>query len=132
MWKILVVDDDFDNRRLLVEILRDRAQCDVAANGEEACHAFNKAFTENMPYDLILLDVAMPDIDGLQVLERIRSFEEEHGVKLGSGVPIIMVTAHPIAFTKSFVKGCDDFIIKPVKAPVLIEKIENKLGPGSL
>ena len=130
MWRILVVEDDFDSRKLLIEILRDRAQCDVAANGAEACRAFSEAFSAGHPYDLILLDVAMPEVDGLQVLERLRAFEEERGIQLGSGVPIIMVTAHPVAFTKSFIRGCDDFIIKPVEASVLIEKIENKLERG--
>ena len=122
-----MVDDDFDNRKLLVEILRCHAECDVAANGTEACRAFGLSQEEQKPYDMILLDVAMPDMDGIEVLARIREREEQQGVLLGNGVPIIMVTAHPIAFTKSFIQGCDDFIIKPVDAVKLIEKIKTRL-----
>ena len=128
MWRILVVDDDFDNRKLLVEILKKHAECDLAANGQEACHAFAQSFDDEKPYDLMLLDVSMPQVDGLEVLDRIRTFEENQGIKLGSGIPIIMVTAFPMNFTKSFIKGCDDFIIKPVDASVLLEKIESRLS----
>jgi CheY-like chemotaxis protein len=122
-WNILVVDDEPDNLKLITSILEEHATCHAALNGSAAVAAFKKAAESNNFYDLILLDVAMPGKDGLQVLEEIRKYEEAHGILLGKGTPIIMVTAHPSAFMKSFNRGCDDFILKPVDGKALIKKI---------
>lgn len=127
-WNILIVDDEPDNVKLMSLILEEHATCSTAGSGTEAIAAFKRSVASKKPFDLILLDVAMPDKDGLQVLEEIRKDEEARGVLLGKGVPIIMVTAHPSAFMKSFNRGCDDFILKPVDAPVLIKKITTKLA----
>ena len=69
----------------------------------------------------------MPEMDGVEVLNRIREFEKGHNVRLGKGVPIIMVTAHSNSFMKSFNGGCDDYILKPVDADKLIEKMKKKI-----
>ncbi len=125
MWKVLIVDDSFVDRKLLVEILKKRAECDIASNAKEAVEACNLAINENKPYDVILLDVEMPDINGIEFLESVRSIEEEAGVALGKGIPIVMVTAHKEAFMKAFKEGCDDYILKPINAQTLISKVEN-------
>ena len=127
MWKILIVDDVFVNRQLILEILKDKAQCDVAANGKEAIEAFNYALHKE-PYDLILLDIAMPEVSGLEFLSLLRKNEKKSGIFLGDGVPVIMVTAHKESFFKAFDEGCDDYIVKPIDPIVLINKIESKLG----
>ncbi len=127
MWNVLVVDDDAVNQKLLVEILAKYAKCAVASCGREAYDAFVKSYHERTPFDIILLDVAMPDMDGIEVLEKIREFEKAHNIKLGKGIPIIMVTAHTTSFMKSFNGGCDDFILKPVDGAKLIKKIESKI-----
>ena len=127
MWNVLVVDDDADNRKLLLGILEEHAKCDLASSGREAYEIFQRSFTEKKPYDVILLDVAMPEMDGVEVLNRIREFEKGHNVRLGKGVPIIMVTAHSNSFMKSFNGGCDDYILKPVDADKLIEKMKKKI-----
>jgi two-component system chemotaxis response regulator CheY len=128
MWRILVVDDNFANRMLLTEILREAAVCDVAANGREAIEAYNLSIDGKRPYDLVLLDVAMPEIDGLQFLTMVRDAEKAAGVMLGEGLPIIMVTAHEKPFMKAFISGCDDYVIKPVNGAELLGKIKEKLG----
>lgn len=126
MWKVLVADDDFVNRKLLVEILKDHAECDVAADGEEAIEAYELSVKQSDPYDVILLDISMPGKDGMEVLSHVRQQEEKNGVMLGAGVPIIMVTAHREPFLDAFNKGCDDYILKPINAQLLIAKIEEK------
>ena len=130
MWKILVVDDNFENQQLIVEILRDHATCDVASNGKEAIDQYNASLQEK-PYDLILLDIEMPEIDGLEILRKIRQSEEAADIPLGEGVSIIMVTAHKKPFLDAFYQGCNDYIIKPIDAVKLIQKIEKKLGPST-
>jgi CheY-like chemotaxis protein len=123
MWKILVVDDNFVDRKLVVEILRSKAECDIAANAKEAVEACNLAINEKRPYDCILLDIEMPDINGIEFLESIRDIEEAAGIPLGKGIPIVMVTAHKEDFIKAFKKGCDDYVLKPISAQTLIAKI---------
>jgi CheY-like chemotaxis protein len=127
MWRVLVVDDDLSARRLMVEILKTRAQCDLAVNGREALLIFRNSVKARTPYDVILLDVQMPEIDGIEVLRQIRDDEEKAGVIFGEGVPVIVVTAYREHFTQMFNLGCDDFIVKPVDAKALIQKMEEKI-----
>lgn len=124
----MIVDDNFVNRKLLLEILKNTAQCDVASNGKEGVEAYRLAIQENKPYHLILLDVAMPEMDGLEVLRTIRSYEQSQGVTLGEGIPIIMVTAFKDPVFDAFNKGCDDYMLKPIQADVLIDKIIQRLS----
>ena len=128
MWKILVVDDIALNSELLVETLADLAQCDVRDNGTGALEAFHQSVEKQTPYDLILLDIAMPDMSGIEVLKRIRTDEEARGVRLGQGVPIVMVTAYKEPFMDAFNGGCDDYVLKPVDTDKLIAKIQEKLS----
>jgi len=83
---------------------------------------------QGQPYDLILLDIEMPDIDGLEILRKIRKNEEAAGIALGDGIPIVMVTAHRKPFLDAFYQGCTDYVVKPISADKLIKKIEQKLN----
>jgi two-component system, chemotaxis family, chemotaxis protein CheY len=127
MWKVLVADDNFSNRRLIIKILESRAKCDVAANGEEALEAYNLSLKENTPYDIILLDFAMPGMDGMEVLKKIREREKGAGIKPGKEAPVMMITAYREPFSDAFKSGCDDFISKPINPDRLIERIEKLL-----
>lgn len=127
MAKILIVDDHLANRQLLLEILKDIGQLDVACDGKEALGAYQKSIQESQPYDLILLDVAMPEIDGLELLKIVRDTEQGAGVGMGEGIPIIMITAHKEPLLDAFNSGCDDFVIKPIDGAKLLKKIKEKL-----
>ena len=127
MWKILVVDDNFANRQLILEILRNFAVCDVAVNGREAIEAYNQSL-QKTKYDLILLDIAMPEIDGLEFLKMLRDNEAKAGIFEGEGLPVIMVTAYREPFIEAFNQGCDDYILKPIDPDKLIKKIKEKIG----
>lgn len=123
MNRILVVDDNFENRMLLAEILREIAVCDFAATGKEAIEAYNMSVQRQEPYSLILLDIELPEVNGLEILHRIRESEKSAGIALGDGVPIIIVTAYEKRFVEAFNKGCDDYILKPIDTDVLLSKI---------
>jgi len=127
MWKILLVDDDESNRKLIREILSGKAECFETQNGKEALSAFVQSIKSKDRFDMILLDVAMPDMDGITVLKNIRQIEEDQGVRFGQGVPVIMVTAFTAPFMSSFKEGADDYILKPVDPDELITKIEKRL-----
>lgn len=123
MNRILIVDDNFENRMLLAEILREIAVCDFAATGKEAIEAYNMSIQRQEQYSLILLDIELPEVNGLEILRRIRESEHIAGIALGDGVPIIIVTAYEKRFVEAFNKGCDDYILKPIDTDILLSKI---------
>jgi len=120
--KILVVDDQIANRQLIQEILRKNADCDMAANGKEAIEACEIA-KERIPYDIVLLDISMPEMNGLEFLDYLRNQEQKKGVSFGEGLPVIMVTAYKEEFMKAYNRGCDDYVLKPIDPSILRNKI---------
>jgi two-component system, chemotaxis family, chemotaxis protein CheY len=113
--KILIVDDDFTSRKILQGSLKDLGNCDLACNGEEACLAYRTAMADGTPYQLILLDIMMPGMDGTEVLKCIREDEEKNRIFGSDRVRIAMATClndkdHVIG---SFHSGCDGYILKP-------------------
>lgn len=127
--KILIVEDDFVSRKLLTYILNKYGICHVAVNGKEAVEAFEQANHENEPYDLICLDIMMPEMDGYEVLHRIRTFEESRNLWGSDGVKIIMTTAKsmPQDIISAFNAGCEAYVVKPIQKDELISEIK-KLG----
>jgi len=112
MQKILIVEDDFDIQELLQNFLQEAGYEIVVANdGIEALTLF-----PSNKFDLILLDIMLPKVDGFAVCELIRK---------QSSIPIIMLTA--LNGEEEQIKGLDlqvdDYIIKPFSMPILIRKI---------
>ena len=127
--KSLVVEDDFAARKLMRRWLSQVSDCDIAVNGIEAVDAFNEALKEGVPYDLVCLDIMMPQMDGHQALEAIRQIESEQGIVGLDSVKVIMTTAlddskHVLG---AFREGCEGYIVKPVKKQKLLTEME-KLG----
>ncbi|HDR04353.1 MAG TPA: response regulator [Candidatus Marinimicrobia bacterium] len=108
--KTLIVEDDFTSRVVLQELLQPYGEVHIAVNGNEALYAF-----ENGTYDLICLDINMPEKDGHQVLEEIRRIEDEKGVRQGNGVKIMMITSLKDGknVMKAFRNLCDCYLPKP-------------------
>lgn len=127
--KTLIVEDDFAARKLMQRWLSSCSDCDIAVNGIEAVDAFNEALKEGAPYDLICLDIMMPQMDGHQTLEAIRQLESDHGIGGLDGVKVIMTTA--LGDSKhvmdAFREGCEGYIVKPVEKQKLLTEME-KLG----
>lgn len=121
---ILIVDDDPDVLKSLESRLRGasyRTKC--AVNGKEAVGAFIQFFYDD-PFDVILLDIGLPDMNGCEILKLIRQEEELRGVNYGEGVAVIMQTGLKEPWMDAFHKGCDDYIIKPYSFQDLLNKIE--------
>ena len=120
MQRILVVEDDFDIQELLQNFLQETGyEVDIAGDGVEALSIFVDG-----KYDLILMDIMLPKIDGYGVCELIRK---------QSDVPIIMLTA--LNGEDDQIKGLDlqvdDYITKPFSMPILIRKIAAVLRRSS-
>ena len=115
---ILLVEDSEDNRMLIQSYLKKSPyRIDIAENGEIAVEKFI-----SKDYDLVLMDVQMPVMDGYAATKAIRKWESEKGAKL---TPIIALTAHALKedAQKSIDAGCTAHITKPVKKAVLMEAI---------
>ncbi|NTU60494.1 MAG: response regulator [Deltaproteobacteria bacterium] len=123
--KTLIVEDDFVSRRVIQAILTPCGPCDVAVNGHEALRAFEMARNEGKPYDLICLDIMMPEMDGTETLRRIREMELESGVEGLAGVKVIMTTALSDfeSIMTSFRNQCEAYLVKPISRPALLDKV---------
>jgi len=123
--KTLVVEDEFTSRIVLQKILSGYGESHIAVNGEEAVTAFVMSQTMGAPYDLICMDIGLPGLDGIEAVRRIRAVEEDDGVLSSHGTKILMITAmnHPKEVMDSFYALCDGYIVKPVDAADLLEKL---------
>lgn len=118
-WKILLVDDVEANRRVVELFLKG---CHVSLVQAENGKIAVEKFTEE-PFDLVLMDMEMPVMDGLEATRRIRMWEKE---KRDYKTPIIALTAH--AFQehrqKTMDAGCTEFLAKPIKKQALINMVD--------
>ena len=121
--RLLVVDDGRDNQRIIRFLLEEAGgEVDIAENGQEA---LDRVAASDSPYDLILMDVQMPVMDGYEATEALR--------KRGFEAPIIAVTAYALSrdLSRAMAAGCNDFVTKPLVPAQLIRKVEHWLGsPG--
>jgi len=116
--RILMADDTEDNR-MLVSVYLKKTGCSltIVENGALAVEKFKTG-----SYDIVLMDVEMPVMDGYTATAHIRKFEKKHGRK---STPIVALTAHAMAenVRKSLSAGCDMHITKPFKKTELLEAI---------
>jgi two-component system chemotaxis response regulator CheY len=124
--KTLIVEDDFTSRLLLQEMLRKFGEVHIAVNGREALQAAAVAMDAGAPYDLICLDIMMPEMDGHEALRALRAQEERHGIPLAHGSRIIMTTAldQIRSVIQSFQGFCDAYLVKPIEKATLMEKLK--------
>lgn len=115
--KVLIVEDDFPSCKILEEYLSEYGDCTTAGNGAEGVEAFKNALDADMPYDLVCLDIMMPEMDGHQALRTIRRIEQDHGIFDHGGVSVIMTTAKDRSrdMIEAFDEGCTSYIVKPVE-----------------
>ena len=114
--KILIVEDVRVIQKRLETCFRPYGESCSAESGEEAIKLFKKALEDEFPYNLITLDIGLPDIDGHETLKRIRDIEEQYGVERNSSAKVLMVTASDDInnLLQSFKETCDAYLVKPV------------------
>lgn len=115
MYKILLVEDDFDIRELIADYFDAKSEGNIkvsfAVDGQQGV----EMAYENT-YDLLLLDVMLPEISGFEICKEVRRESE---------VPIMFITARANQedMLKGYALGCDDYVVKPFPLPVLFEKV---------
>lgn len=122
----LIVEDDILSRELLVSILSEYGECEVARNGEEALENVRISLNAGKPYDVMCLDILMPILDGQQALLEIRKLERSKGIKEHKFLKVIMVTAMEDFdnIMKAFEDGhCEAYLAKPIQRQELLEHL---------
>jgi len=124
--KTLIVEDDFTSRLLLQELLRSYGPSHVATNGAEAVEAVAMALEAGDHYDLICLDIMMPQMDGHEALDRIRKCEKSHGKVSSHGAKIVMTTAlnDMKNAMNAFSNLCDAYLVKPIDKIKLLATLQ--------
>jgi len=127
--KSLIVEDDFTARKLLQIYLAEYGDTFVAVNGKEAVQAVEESLEVGQPYDLICLDIMMPQMDRVEALKIIRQLEQARGIGGLDSAKVIMTTAKDQSsdIFGAFNTGCEAYIVKPVKRERLVEEM-TKLG----
>lgn len=125
MTKILIVDDEEMGRTVMEEMFSRYGRFISVSTGKEAVKIYKKEFEKNEKFDLVLLDISLEDISGLEVLKHIKIIESSKGTVEEKESAIVMVTAHS---EKNIVidcirAGCKAYFIKPLKQ----EKVDKKL-----
>ncbi|GAB6167078.1 hypothetical protein JCM19992_30780 [Thermostilla marina] len=121
--RILLAEDGPDNQRLIRHLLTKAGyEVDLAENGREAWRMAVDSAAKGCPYDLILMDMHMPEMNGYEATRRLR--------ENGWGGPIVALTAHalPDDREKCLQVGCDGYLSKPIKREQLLEYVREKLA----
>jgi PAS domain S-box-containing protein len=122
--RIMLADDSIDNRMLIRAYLRKTPwQLDEARNGREAIEMFKRQH-----YDVVLMDIQMPEVDGYEATRAIRRLEHDRALP---HTPVLALTASALgdAAERSFAAGCDAHITKPVKKAALLSMIRDATQP---
>jgi two-component system, chemotaxis family, chemotaxis protein CheY len=118
----LVVDDEMVAVDKLISLLAPLGSAEPATRGQQALELFRKALEEGCPYDLVTIDIEMPDMNGIMLLSRLR-WEEQ--TRHGAPAKKIMVTAHSTTsrVIAAATGKCDAYLVKPVQRDVLLDKL---------
>lgn len=126
---ILIAEDDLSSRKFLHKFMAPYGACDLTVDGMEALDAFMMALEDKRPYDLVCVDIMMPKVDGIKVLQVIRDIERQKGIDKKDCCKIIMTTAlnDVELVNRMFECGCEAYATKPIdikKLKQVMEKLD--------
>jgi two-component system chemotaxis response regulator CheY len=118
----LIVEDDFTTRVLLQRLLTPYGESHIAVNGREAVSAYGMALDGGQPYDLVCLDIMLPEMDGHAALKEIRAMEELRINHSTHGAKIIMISAlgDMKNMSAAYQHLCDGYLVKPIVKTELV------------
>ncbi len=116
MYRILIAEDDPCSSFYIKQLAETHGICHAVANGKKAVDAYVEAMEENEPFDLILMDINMPVMDGLRALKAIRKIEDEKGVSEENQTPVVIISAlaDDKTIESAFSLKCQAFLTKPL------------------
>ncbi len=120
--RILLVEDDVPSRLVLHSFLSRYGDCRIAVNGTKAVDAVRATLERGQKYDLICMDIMMPELNGIDAVRQIRALEEAHGFSAASGERIIMTTAvnDMREVIQCFQEFCGAYLLKPIDLQELL------------
>jgi len=123
--RTLIVEDVHFLAMILQRFLEPYGECQTADNGESAIQKIAEAYTHQKPFDLICLDILLPKMDGIEVLQKIREFENDFIASDTERTKIVMITTLNDQDTvrKALKAGCDRYITKPFSKEKILEEI---------
>jgi len=127
--KTLIIEDELVSRTKLELIMEYFGECKTLDHGGEALAVFHEAHQEDDPFDLIMLDINLPGMDGIQLLSAIRSAEKKLNIDMSRRAKILMTSSYrdKARIVASVQCGCDDYIGKPFNLDLIRDKL-GKLG----
>jgi len=127
--RTLIVDDEMVSRTKLELIMENFGDCQTLEHGDDALAVFHEAHQEGNPFNLIMLDINLPGMDGIQLLSAIRNAEKELNIEKSQRAKILMASSYrdKERIVASVQSGCDDYIGKPFDLDLIRDKL-NKLG----
>ena len=125
---VLIVEDDKVLRNMFTLFLKPYCKVYTAINGNDSLTLIKQFFDEGNPFELILLDIMLPELDGISVLKEIRKYEQK---KLSyKKAIVIMITAlcdHKNVYN-SFSEDCNGYLVKPISKKILLKiLLENNI-----
>jgi two-component system chemotaxis response regulator CheY len=110
------VEDDFTNRVLLQTLLARYGECHIAVNGREAVEAFRVALADDQRYDLICMDITMPEMDGHQAVQEIRRLERSAGNNYPVTIIVTTASSEQDDVSMAQQEDCNGYLLKPIDA----------------
>lgn len=127
--KTLIVEDNKSSSEILKKLLAPFGAVSIATNGEEAFDLYCNARSEGAPFELMLLDILMPLVDGHTCLAAIREYEEHLGIVGSDAIPVIVISSINESgdLYQATAQGCSAYLVKPIDKEKLFFEIK-RLG----
>lgn len=124
--KILIAEDEIISQKILQKMLAEYGACDCASDGAQAIEKIRAAYASQNPYQLLCIDVSMPNVDGFQVLQALKEIEDQANISEEKRGKAIMITSRDDkeSFVAAIEKGSYWYLTKPVDKQALVNVLE--------
>lgn len=120
----LVVEDDATNRKLLQTFLSRYGECDIAVDGKEAVDTVDRAHRNHQGYDLVCMDLRMPQLDGQEAIREIRKQEAASGVLKAAKIIVTTIHTDTEDIATALLGRCNAYLVKPIDTAKLKKELK--------